>query len=128
MYGLPKYTRNGGSKTWHDMDRTGKIEELAKMGGEKESDSQGALHIPPGYVTTKGSAIDPGTVWTVPFIVHHPAHTAFYHLGDDDRGSHWRVDELNLEPSELRETDNRPKQFPGGNISWTPKGPGGSSD
>jgi hypothetical protein len=96
------------------MDGTGTIKKRAKMGGEKEPDSQGAFHIPPGYVTTTGFALKPGTSFGFSIFIHHPAHTTVHRLVNDNGCPRWSLAWLDMEPSGLRKAyhpswDERPE-------------------
>jgi len=77
------------------------------MGREKESDSQGALHIPPGYIATEGFAFDTGTSEPVPFIVFHPAHTTLRYCSHDNRSTYWCLARPDVGQSEFRDPFNR---------------------
>jgi len=94
------------------------------MGREKKPDSQGTLHIPPGYVTTEGGAVNARTGVYLSVLIAHPAHTTVHFAGDDDRGPSWCITWPDLEPSGPRAADNRSQI---GEWSFR-KAPGCSSD
>lgn len=81
------------------------------MGREEEPNRQGAIHIPPGYVTSTKFAINPRTGERFPIFVYHPSCSVVDDFVYDYRGAEFSIAWTEVEPSGPREED--PESWPG---------------